>query len=74
MVGKRNWAGSPEKIKQAYKTSVEWFEKRREIPFEELKSVTTHIVCFVVKLLITYSVDNRTAKPHPLSRGCRIPL
>lgn len=42
MVGKRNWAGSSEKIKQAYKTSVEWFEKRRHVPFEELKSVTSH--------------------------------
>ena len=43
MVGKRNWAGSPEKIKQAYKTSVEWFEKRREIPCEELKSGTSFV-------------------------------
>jgi len=38
-VAKRNWSGSQEKLRQAYKTNIEWFLKRKEIPAKELATV-----------------------------------
>ncbi|KJA26836.1 hypothetical protein HYPSUDRAFT_132354 [Hypholoma sublateritium FD-334 SS-4] len=58
MVGKRNWAGSSEKIKQAYKTSVEWFEKRRHVPFEELKSITMPLSLIHCREDVAYPIEH----------------